>query len=151
VDYINQQSGIMTESGDNDVTNVLESNCTSDSEKLLQEEITSMYKTASQPAVENLLIYLRNSTGHTNPNMCTAFVNFLERSKCPEGENSCLNLHIHSMVYLLNSRQLLIGNTSTAEDSQVLPSSSENSSKQVHGETLSEVDDFLTEMKELGL
>jgi hypothetical protein len=141
----------MTDSTDNPVTNLQESNCTSDSEKLLQEQISSMYEAASQPAVENLLTYLRNSTGHNSPNMYTTFVNFLERSKCPEGENSCLNLHIHSMVYLLNSKQLLIGNTSTAEDSHSLPSSSDSSSKHVDVGMLSEVDDFLVEMKELGL
>jgi hypothetical protein len=128
--------------------------CTSDAERLLQQEIANMNVAGSQAAVQNLLSYLHNNIPETDHerNMHTTFVNFLERSQCPEGKNSCLNLHIHTIVYLLNSKQLLIGNTSNALESFTSPSECpleipESSALPIAGEA----DEFLREMKELGL
>ena len=125
--------------------------CTSDAEKFLQTEITNMNQPSSKPAVQNLLSYLQNNNPKTehDRNMHTTFVNFLERSQCPEGENTCLNLHIHTIVYLINSRQILIGNTSNTTESTMSASALE--SPESESETLNEADEFLLEMKELGL
>ena len=125
--------------------------CTSDAEKFLQTEITNMNQPSSKPAVQNLLSYLQNNKPQSDHgrNMHTTFVNFLERSQCPEGENTCLNLHIHTIVYLINSRQILIGNTSNTTESTMSASALE--SPESESETLNEADEFLLEMKELGL
>ena len=125
--------------------------CTSEAEKLLQTEITNMNEPSSKPAVQNLLSYLQNNKPQSDHgrNMHTTFVNFLERSQCPEGENSCLNLHIHTIVYLINCRQILIGNTSNTAESSMSASILET--PESDSKAASEADEFLLEMKELKL
>ena len=146
--------------------------CSSDAEKMLHAEIANMNQASSKAAIQNLILYLRTntSTSDHDKHMNTTFINFLERSQCPPSENSCLNLHIHTIVYMLNSRQILIGNTSIAPESSMSTCAlgSPESPSQTPCEASCEVsceascdascdvsceadDEFLREMKQLGL
>jgi hypothetical protein len=117
---------------------------------VLQDEIASMAAPAEKAAVGNLLAHLYHNipTDKHAATMHTTYVNFLEKAQCPEGENSCLNLHIHAIVYLLNSRQLLICSSCSAppvaETEQTDPSTDPS-------RALDEAEKFLLEMKELGI
>jgi hypothetical protein len=137
--------------------------CTSLSEADLREETSKMNYPASPEAVQSLLQHMHFTMPSCSEdrNLYTTCINFLERSIDPVGKDSCLNLHIHVIVYLLNGKQLLIGGS--VSDAVVVNDSLVGDTDEDHlvegtapGTTvdivkLDEADLFLEEMKQLGL
>lgn len=68
----------------------------------LEDEFECMQQAASSSAIDSLVMKLQ-STSHITPTH-TAAIEFLLMSP----PHKCLNQHLHAIVYVLNSKQLLL-------------------------------------------